>query len=359
MSPLIIPAVAALTVSAMHVAAADTVFSGPQPGEKTSPFKVLAITGADAGKERNPVETNAGAPTALVFVHNIERSLLPLLRVVDEYGAGRKEALKTEVVFLFEDRTTGEERLKGVTASLKLNSPVGLSLDGGEGPGNYGLNRECMITIVAAKDNKVTANFALVQPGIADAPKVIAALAEVSGDAAPPTVEQLTERQLARTGGERRPGERMRPGAERPQRAEMENIDLNSEAGMRDALRALIAEVRALRAELAALRGQPGTAPAPQEPPKPRGEFPGAVPDDAKLNQLLRQCIRPTNDDATVDRLMAEMETHIKGNDELTRQAVNGWTRVLHFGDHYGTPHSRKAGQAFLEKFKAAAPPPK
>ena len=59
--------------------AADAVFSGPQPGEKTSPFKVVELTGPNADKERNPIAENAGKPTSLVFVHGIERSLGALL----------------------------------------------------------------------------------------------------------------------------------------------------------------------------------------------------------------------------------------------------------------------------------------
>lgn len=295
---------AILTVSSLAARAADSVFSGPQVGERTTPFKVLEITGPNQGKERDPITENAGSPTALVFISAIERSLVPLLRVVDQYGAERTNLLKTELVFLFGDRVAGEERSKAVANSVKLRTRVGLSLDGAEGPGNYGLNKECMMTILAAKDNKVAANFALVQPGIADAPKVIAALAKVCGDTNPPTVDQLSERQMARAGG----GQRMaRDGA----------------------------STNATR---------------------PKEDFPGAVPDDAKLNSLLRQCIRPTNDDATVDKLFKEIEAHIQGNADLTRQASNGWVRVLHFGERYGTPYSRKLGQTFLDKLKSPAP---
>jgi hypothetical protein len=179
-------------------------FSGPQLGEKTTPFQVVELTGANQGKEREPISENAGKPTALVFISAIERSLVPLLRVVEQYGAERADRLKTEFVFLFADRVTGEERVKAAANSLKLSSRVGLSMDGAEGPGNYGLNKECMMTILAAKDNIVTANFALVQPGIADAPQVIAALAKACGDTNPPTVEQLSERQVARAGGRQR-----------------------------------------------------------------------------------------------------------------------------------------------------------
>jgi len=289
--------------------AADSVFSGPQVGEKTTPFKVMEVTGPNHGKERDPITENAGAPRALVFISAIERSIVPLLRVVDQYGAERTNLLKTELVFLFGDRVAGEERCKAVASSVKLRSRVGLSLDGAEGPGNYGLNKECMMTILAAKDNKVTANFALVQPGIADAPKVIAALAKVCGDTNPPTAEQLSERQMARSGG----GQRM-----------------GRESAAANALR-----------------------------PMPKEDFPGAVPEDLKLNSLLRQLIRPTNDDATIDKLANDIEAHIQGDADLTRQASNGWVRVLHFGERYGTPHSRKVGQKFLEGLKAPTPPSK
>jgi len=182
----------AALLGAAGLQAADTVYSGPQPGEKTTPFKTWAVTGNSEGKERDPVAENAGAPTALVFIHTVERSLLPLLRAVDQYGFERKDLLKTEVIFLYGDRLEGEQRVKTVTRSLQLHSQSSLSLDGAEGPGNYGLNKECMMTIIAAKDNKVTASFALVQPGIADAPRVLEALAKTCGDTNPPPIERLT-----------------------------------------------------------------------------------------------------------------------------------------------------------------------
>jgi hypothetical protein len=86
--------------------------------------------------------------------------------------------------------------------------------------------------------------------------------------------------------------------------------------------------------------------------PKAKDDFPGAVPTDGKLVGLLRQFIRPTNDDATVDRVLAEVKAHIKDSPDLAKQAADGWTRVLHFGDRYGTPYARKVGQEFLEQIK-------
>ena len=181
-----------------QVRAADPVFSGPQPGEVLTGFKVLDLSGQNAGKERDPVAENKGAPTTFVFIHAIERSLVPLLRVIDEYGSRRKEMLKTEIVFLFADRVAGEQRIKAVVGSLKLKSRVGFSLDGAEGPGNYGLNKDCMMTVVAARKNKTEVNFALVQPGIADAPQVLAALARLCGDENPPAVDSLIPKAAGR-----------------------------------------------------------------------------------------------------------------------------------------------------------------
>src|SRR6185369_10900019 len=97
-------------------------------------------------------------------------------------------------------------------------APAGLSVDGVSVTNKYGLNKECLMALVITEDNKVAASFALVQTGIADAPKVIAALAKACGDEAPPTVEELTQRRTARNGGGGREGAAMRPAAARGMR---------------------------------------------------------------------------------------------------------------------------------------------
>lgn len=299
--------VAAFTVSST---AADPVYSGLQPGETLTPFRVLDIAPPSspdsarppgepgAAPDRDPVREAAGRPLALVFIHTIERSLVPLLRAIDTFGAERQDRLRTEIVFLTADRLEGERRVRAASGSLRLKSRVGLSPDGAEGPGNYGLNRECMMTILVAKDRQVLTNFALVQPGIADAPAVLGALAGACGDTAPLDLARYTA-----------PPAAGRDAAMRPDRP---------------------------------MAGEP---------------FPGAVPTDPALNRLIRQFIRPTNDVATVDRLLTEIEGRVQGNADLTRQAIDGWTRILHFGDRYGTAHARQAAQSSLDRLKAASAP--
>jgi len=277
----------------------DKVYSGPQPGEKTTPFQVLELRGESAGKERNLIAEHKGAPTSLIFVHGVERSMAPLMAVLDEYGLQRKEVLKTEFIFLSADRLSGQQRLPRVAQSLRLQSPASLSVDGAEGPGNYGLNKECLLTVIVARENKVAANFALVQPGIADATKIIAAIAKVINDTNPPAAESL--RELRGLGYARmepnKPMDRQREVAKRP-----------------------------------------------------KDSLPGAAPTDEKLISLLRRFIQKSNDDASVDKVLAEVQEYIRGNEGLTQQAVAGWTRVLHL--KYGTEYAQKAGQTWLEKLR-------
>ncbi|MEZ5385470.1 MAG: hypothetical protein R3F13_08145 [Prosthecobacter sp.] len=279
--------------AALQVGAADPVFSGPQPGEATTPFKSVDIVGAEAGGERDVITLNEGAATVLVFVHGIERSMLPLMRAVDDYGDRFKDRLKTEFVFLAAERVEGMERYGRALNSIKLKGRSTLSVDGAEGPGNYGLNKDCLLTIVAAKDNKAQANFALVQPGIADAERVIGAIASMIGDEKPPTA-----------------------------------------------------------AEIAAAAGPRGDMARREMTPKGKDPFPGAVPTDGRLQSMLRSYIRKENDDATIDRMLQEVREYIKDNADLKKQAADGWTRILHFKDRYGTPYAVKQGEAFLEEIK-------
>ncbi len=274
----------------------EPIYSGPQPGESTTPFKSVELRGDTAGKERDIIAELKGAPTTLIFVHGIERSMAPLLTVLDEYFLERKDVLRAEFVFLFGDRLGSQQRLPLVGQSLRIQSPMSLSVDGAEGPGNYGLNKECLMTVVVAKENRVAANFALVQPGMADAPKIISAIAKVIGDTNAPAAEVLRERRGLG-------GPRMEP---------------------KDARREM--------------------------PNRSGDNLPGAAPTDDKLIGLLRRFIQRSNDDATVDKVLAEVEAYIGGNDDLTRQAINGWTRVLHL--RYGTEYAQKAGRTWLEKLK-------
>lgn len=176
----------------------DRIFSGPQPGEKIVPFKFRGVFDDAAGQEIDPVTAAKGDPLLLIFVHELTRPSVGVVRTVMEYAATRnKDKLQTALIFLGDDATALENRLKQARHALPKNTAVGISVDGREGPGAYGLNRQVTLTVLVAKEGKVTANFALVQPSIqADVPKILAAIVEQVGGTVP-TLEQLGVRQPA------------------------------------------------------------------------------------------------------------------------------------------------------------------
>ena len=83
------------------------------------------------------------------------------------------------VVWLSDDATAAEQFLHRARHAMPSEVPIGISVDGAEGPGAYGLNRHVALTVLVGQGGKVTANFALVQPSVqADAPKILAKVAE-------------------------------------------------------------------------------------------------------------------------------------------------------------------------------------
>lgn len=172
-------------------AADEPLFSGPQVGEKLTPFKVLGVYDPQAGKEVDFVAAADGKPLLLIFVHDLTRPSASLTRALCAYMQPRAaEGLHCGVVWLTADRSQTEQYLRRAQRSLNLVSSVGISLDGLEGPGAYGLNRKVGLTILVAKDNQVSANFALVQPALTDGPKILAEVAKITGAKAP-TLEEF------------------------------------------------------------------------------------------------------------------------------------------------------------------------
>ncbi len=331
-------AITILAAASLLAADKEKVFSGPQPGEKITSFEVQSLTAQGPGDKRDPIKAAGERPVVLVFLHGLERSMAQLMRVVDIYGATQKAKLNTEFIFLMDDPI----HLPRVVKSLKTRTRIGYSVDGIEGPGNYGLNKECLMTLVLAKNGKVTANFALVQPGIADAPGIIAAMAKLAGDKNPPDARTLLVYN--------------NPINRRPMYVplDLEKLDTSTDAARKQAIQKLIAEVRKLREQNSANQrpnAQPNTRPNPRPKPRPNAggpkkPLPGAVPTDARMVGMLRQFIQKTNTDADVDRVLAQMKTRAGDDADLLQQACDGLTRVISV--NYGTPYAQKAGRAFI-----------
>jgi hypothetical protein len=175
-----------LVLSLPFAAADEKELSGPQVGEKLPSFKVKGVYAA-AGKELDFVKQAAGKPTLLVFVHDANRPSIGLTRVLMNYALTRsKDGLNSGVVWLAKDTTEAEGTLKKIRHAMAEKAPTGISVDGEEGPGSYGLNRKMTLTILVANKGKVTANFALVQPSMEpDLPKVLKAIVKEVGGKEP------------------------------------------------------------------------------------------------------------------------------------------------------------------------------
>lgn len=169
------------------LARAEDPISGPQVGEKLPPFKVRGALEPHEGKDIDFVETAKGKPLVLVFVHDVNRQSIGMTRVLTSYTKSRaKDGLTTGVVWLSDDATEAENQIKKIKHALAEGVPVGVSPDGREGPGKYGLNRKVTLTILVGNKGKVTANFALVQPSLqADLPKILEAVVKEVGGKVP------------------------------------------------------------------------------------------------------------------------------------------------------------------------------
>ncbi len=169
------------------VQADEPIFSGPQVGEKLPSFKVRGVFAEDAGKDLDFVSQANGKPVVLVFVHDATRPSIGMTRVLTQYTMSRaKDGLMTGVVWLQDDATEAENTLKRIQHALTPKTPTGVSMDGREGPGSYGLNRNVMLTILVGKAGIVTGNFALVQPSLqVDLPKILESVVAVVGGTVP------------------------------------------------------------------------------------------------------------------------------------------------------------------------------
>jgi hypothetical protein len=290
--------------------AADEKFSGPQKGEKTAGFVVFDV---GARKELDFVAEGKGAPTLLVFIHELSRPGAALLRALDDHAqVKRVRGLRTLFVSLAEDRDGAERKLPMVVKSLQLKSPLGISVDGKEGPGAYGLNREVMLTVLVARGNKVHANFAILSPNETDAPRIKAAVDEVLAVPADPP-------------------------AGTPEELQAEVLRLRE-------------EVLKLREEIAALKLQ-AARPAPPPGAMRRPDAPPAEPPrDERLVGMCRRLIQQGATQEDLDAAVKDIEAYIEGREDLRRQYAEILAKVLEL--KYGNDLGKAVIAKQLEKHR-------
>lgn len=182
-----------LICSALLTADEDRVFSGPQPGEKLPGFKIASAADDNGDRETNVMVIAGDKPVALVFVHKRTRPAFGLANTVMKLVADRKDKIVGGLVFLSDDPTEAVNWMNRVRNYFPDGVQKGVSIDGAEGPGAYGLNSDVSVTVLIGKEQTVTANFALIQPSLeVDAPKIFAEIAAVLGEKEVPKVAKYS-----------------------------------------------------------------------------------------------------------------------------------------------------------------------
>lgn len=173
----------AATLSQSNSEAADAAqqqtFSGPQPGEKIAPFKVVHVKAAGQ-QELEIVKDTEDRVTLICFIHRLSNDdrVLFGLGLVDFYAARHRD-LTSHFVLLSDDRPKITEMLRRwQQGALFTKSLVSVSVDGAEGPGYYGLNRHVAMTVLVAKGNKVVDNFVFNAPNRNDLHTIMKSVAK-------------------------------------------------------------------------------------------------------------------------------------------------------------------------------------
>lgn len=164
------PASAPASKPASAPVAAERIFSGPQAGEATPKFTIQDVTAKRDPKEFDPVAEAAGGKTLYYFfpadvTRLVARGITNISILAD---AAKARGLRSYFVALTADPITADQRLRDVWGLTHTPVPASISLEGLEGPGAWGLNRKCIITVVLAENGIVQFNYAAMQPADAD-----------------------------------------------------------------------------------------------------------------------------------------------------------------------------------------------
>jgi hypothetical protein len=127
----------------------------------------------------------------LVIVNGPNRPAARLTRSLMNFAEMHKENLFAGVAYLDNDQAAALKQLEHAVSWWQVQPPVGVSVDGVEGPGSYGLNRNVNVTVLVANNGVVTSNFAVVQPTETDAIKILENVVNLVGGRVPGNSEVL------------------------------------------------------------------------------------------------------------------------------------------------------------------------
>ncbi len=175
----------------------NEIFSGPQQGEKLPHLKVKVLKGEDKNIILDLITMSKKQPLILFLQDETPsglRGLVGICRLLTQISEKSNQKMHKIVVFLGDSPDTLTNQASKIRPHIPLDVLIGISPDGREGQGNYGLNRNVAQTVIIAKDGEVLHNLAFTQPALYPDPYVLGAVAEAIG-VQPATLEKWLNEQ--------------------------------------------------------------------------------------------------------------------------------------------------------------------
>ncbi|MCA9054464.1 MAG: hypothetical protein KDA75_11545 [Planctomycetaceae bacterium] len=168
-------AVAIVLSSAGTLFAAD---SGPLAGTDVVGFPVFAVAGEVENETIDFVARREGKPTLYCFVPQarFSRPTARLLRLLDESVTKISDDARVVAVWVTSDVAESKAYLPRAQQSLKFTRTTLAVYEGSDtGPGEWGINVDVDLTVVATRNGKVQESFVLESPNETDADEILAA----------------------------------------------------------------------------------------------------------------------------------------------------------------------------------------
>ncbi len=142
------------------IALAGSIPSGPQAGEKVpGPFKVLNITGPEAGQTSCQYCNHGTRPVAVIFTKAITPEVAQLIKKIDTITTVNKAAGIGSFVVVCSDAAGTEQQIRGMAQQMGVQSTI-LTLYKAGGPEKYRLSPEADVTVLLYNHLTVKANHA-------------------------------------------------------------------------------------------------------------------------------------------------------------------------------------------------------
>jgi hypothetical protein len=164
---------AAATVALVGTARAAELKSGLQAGEGIGAFQVekcggAADDGVEAGKKLCYRCKLGARPMVMVFTRKTDEKLAKLVEQLDKTVQANSDAkLAAFVNVISDDVDKAKTAVKDFEKKHKSGSvALVVPLDQPNGPDNYKLSKDADVTVIIAKEGKVSANHALKADGL-------------------------------------------------------------------------------------------------------------------------------------------------------------------------------------------------